>query len=93
MQKKKSANNVSAAYDAIIELFDKLKPFTTRLELHERSGDVPALYQALVVKIFGKILVVCGQSTKLIREGRISEFLPVAPWLSFAQKMVMNYKG
>ncbi|KAF8535972.1 hypothetical protein BDD12DRAFT_912475 [Trichophaea hybrida] len=69
-----SANNVSSSYDAIIELFKKLKPFTTLLEIHESLGDVASQYRALV-KIFGKVLVVCGQSTRLILEGRIKRYL------------------
>jgi len=65
--------NASSAYDVIIELFEKLKPFITRLEMHDSLGEVVLYYRALEVNIFRRSwfkLVICSQSSKLIwKEG------------------------
>jgi hypothetical protein len=69
-----TAENVGAAYDAILELFEKIEEFTSRLNVH-MTQEVPESLQDILVKILVTLLQILALSTKRLRHGsRISEF-------------------
>ncbi|KAI2823063.1 hypothetical protein CBS115989_1773 [Aspergillus niger] len=71
-----AAKDVSASYNAVIELFFTLKDFLVRLAIYDGSRMSDAL-QAKVVDILVTLLEIFGQATKLVRaglRGRIIQF-------------------
>ncbi|KAI9833813.1 MAG: hypothetical protein M1826_006336 [Phylliscum demangeonii] len=71
-----AAHGVSAAYDAIIDLFSTMKEFTGRLTIHLQQ-EIPPELQKIVTEIFMALMSICALSTKYIKEGRVLKYLKV----------------
>ncbi|KFA45741.1 hypothetical protein S40293_09455 [Stachybotrys chartarum IBT 40293] len=68
-----AANNVSASYDRILDLFDQLKDFTARLEVYVKNQLSPALRNK-VVEILAALFNVLVLAIKEVRQGRFRAF-------------------
>ena len=67
----RTAGNVSAAYDGIAELFEKIEDFTSRLKMHTQQ-DVSHGMRKILVEILIALLDTLALSAKRLRDGRIS---------------------
>ncbi|RCI11035.1 hypothetical protein L249_5184 [Ophiocordyceps polyrhachis-furcata BCC 54312] len=68
-----AGHNVSSTYDSIIELFQQLSDFTSRLEVYLRFALSPSL-RAKVVSILVALFDVIVLTTKEIRRGRFRAY-------------------
>ncbi|KAF2837374.1 NACHT and TPR domain protein [Patellaria atrata CBS 101060] len=69
-----AARGVTAAYDAIQELFETLRHFTVRLKIYNQEE----LSQDMMVKlaeVLATLLEVFALSTKLMQQGRVKKFV------------------
>jgi Cdc6-like AAA superfamily ATPase len=69
-----TAQNVSDSYDAICELFGLINGFTTCLKIY-LCRDIPLELEKIVAEILCCVIRVCGYTARLIKHGRIKEFL------------------
>ncbi|KOS22458.1 hypothetical protein ESCO_002311 [Escovopsis weberi] len=70
----KAAHDVSSTYDSIIELFTKLKDFTSRLDIYVKHALTPAL-RGKLVSILTVLFEVIIISTHAARQGRVRAYL------------------
>ncbi|RDA91374.1 hypothetical protein CP533_0029, partial [Ophiocordyceps camponoti-saundersi (nom. inval.)] len=68
-----AGHNVSSTYDSIIELFEQLSDFTTRLEVYLRYTMSPSL-RSKIVSILVALFDVIVLATKEIRRGRFRAY-------------------
>ena len=71
-----SAKGVSEAYENIANLLSKLEDFTGRLQEYTRAAVDPKLKKK-VVDILTTLLEIFARSEKLIRNGRLKQYLSV----------------
>ena len=72
-----AAKDVSAAKDALIDIFERIENFFKRLETYTEVPPTAAMTD-IIVKIMVEVLNVFAIATKEIRQGRTSE-LPDIP--------------
>ena len=66
------AEDVSASHGVLLDLFERIQAFLTRLNIY--SGIPPtAEMTAILVKIMSEVLSILALSTKEMQERRISE--------------------
>lgn len=66
------AKDVSASHGVLLDLFERIQAFLTRLNIY--SGIPPtAEMTAILVKIMSEVLSILALSTKEMQERRISE--------------------
>ncbi|KAI9833833.1 MAG: hypothetical protein M1826_006356 [Phylliscum demangeonii] len=70
----KAAHGVSAAYDAIISLFETMDESISRLSVHLQHEISPQL-RRIVTEILVTLMSICARSTKYIKEGRALKYL------------------
>ena len=70
-----AVKDVSASYDALIELFDSIKRFLCRLEIYTNITLTTAM-TVIVVEKLAEVLSVLALATKQVKQGRISESFP-----------------
>ncbi|KAF8274619.1 hypothetical protein EI94DRAFT_1561374, partial [Lactarius quietus] len=68
-----TASNVSAGYDALVDLFEIIGNFLKRLHIYTQIPSTPAMTD-VTVKIMVEILSVLALATKNIKEGRLMAF-------------------
>ncbi|KAH6609115.1 hypothetical protein Trco_002461 [Trichoderma cornu-damae] len=68
-----AAHDVSSMYDSILELFDQLKDFTSRLDVYLNHALSPALRNKLVT-ILATLFEVLVIATKAARHGRLKAY-------------------
>ncbi|KAL7904618.1 hypothetical protein GGI35DRAFT_462838 [Trichoderma velutinum] len=68
-----AAHDVSSMYDSILELFDQLKDFTSRLDVYLNHALSPALRDKLVT-IMATLFEVLVIATKVARSGRFKAY-------------------
>jgi hypothetical protein len=73
--------DISASYDALIDLFASFENFLSRLSIYTRVIPAPALTNVLV-KITVELLYTLALATKQVKQGRLSEFVLVGMRLS-----------
>ena len=81
-----SAKGVSQAYDSITILLSKLEDFTGRLQEYTRAAVDPKLKKK-VVDILTTLLEVFARSEKLIKKGRLKQYMS-ATFLGGNEKIV-----
>ncbi|KAI9828917.1 MAG: hypothetical protein M1826_005840 [Phylliscum demangeonii] len=69
-----AARGVSAAYDAIISLFETMKESTCRLSVHLQQ-DIPPELRKIVTEILVSFVSICAMSTDYINQGRTLKYL------------------
>ena len=65
---------VSASYDALVDLFDRVGNFLKRLRIYEETPLDPTMAHMLV-RILIEVLSVLALATKQIKQGRLSKRL------------------
>ncbi|PTB65785.1 hypothetical protein BBK36DRAFT_1141724 [Trichoderma citrinoviride] len=68
-----AAHDVSSMYDSVLELFDQLKDFTSRLDVYLNHKLSPALREKLVT-ILATLFEVLVVATKVARSGRLKAY-------------------
>ena len=74
MEARQAAKDVSAAQDALIDIFERIENFFKRLETYTEVRPSPAMAD-IIVKIMVEVLNILGIATKEIKQGRTSELL------------------
>lgn len=69
-----TAVGVSASYDALIDLFECVGNFLSRLRIYTELPFSPSMTD-IIVKIMVEVLSVLSLATKQIKQGRFSEWL------------------
>jgi hypothetical protein len=67
-----SASGVSSSYDALLDLFECLKNFLTRLEIYTTILPTPIMTD-IIVKIMAELLSILAPATKQINQGWFSK--------------------
>ena len=75
-QVSQAVKDVSASYDALIDLFASFENFLGRLSIYTGVPRTPALTNILV-KIIIELLSTLALATKQIKQGRLSAFFPI----------------
>ena len=69
-----AVKDISASYDALIDLFASFENFLNRLSIYTGVPHTPALTNVLV-KIIVELLTTLALATKQVKQGRFSEFV------------------
>jgi hypothetical protein len=69
--------DVSASYDALVDLFESIESFLGRLEIYTRIPPSAALMD-IVAKIIVELFFTLALATKQVKLGRFSEFIVLA---------------
>jgi hypothetical protein len=72
-----AAKDVSASYDALVDLFASFENFLSRLSIYTGIPPTPALRNVLV-KIIVELLSTLALATKQVKQGRFSKFVSAA---------------
>ncbi|KAH9955432.1 hypothetical protein BC827DRAFT_1237102 [Russula dissimulans] len=67
------AKNVSASYDALVDLFECIEAFLHRLKIYTQVPSTPAM-TGIIGKIMIELLSVLGLATKQIKQGRFKKY-------------------
>ena len=70
-----AVKDVSASYDALVDLFASFENFLNRLRIYTGIAPAPAL-TSILVKIIVELLSTLALATKQVKQGRFSEFIP-----------------
>ena len=70
-----AVKDVSASYDALVELFEAIERFLSRLDIYTRIPLTPAITD-VVIKILVEVLSTLAMATRQVKQGRLSEFNP-----------------
>ena len=68
-----AAGGVSSSYDAVLDLFECLGNFLSRLEIYSQVPPTPMMTD-IIIKIVVELLRVLGLATKQIQQGRFSKY-------------------
>ena len=74
VQVPQAVKDVSASYDALVDLFASFENFLNRLSIYTGIAPAPALTTVLV-KIMVELLSTLALATKQVKQGRFSEFI------------------
>jgi hypothetical protein len=67
-----AVKDVSASYDALVELFEAIERFLSRLDIYTRIPLTPAIAD-IVIKILVEVLSTLAMATRQVKQGRLSE--------------------
>jgi hypothetical protein len=70
-----AVKNVSASYDALVDLIESIEHFLSRLEIYTRLPPTPAMGE-IIVKIMVELLSTIALVTKQIKQSRPRECVP-----------------
>ena len=78
IQMPQAVKNVTESYDGLLDLLGSFESFLCRLEIYTRipPNEATAL-GGILVKIMVELLSTLALATKQVKQGRISEFVPV----------------
>jgi hypothetical protein len=66
--------DVSESYDALVDLFDSIGSFLTRLDIYTKIP-LTATMTNVIIKIVVEVLSTLALATKQVKQGRLSESL------------------
>ncbi|KAH8994266.1 hypothetical protein EDB92DRAFT_319590 [Lactarius akahatsu] len=66
--------DVSASYDALVELFELIENFLRRLDIYTKVESTTAMTE-IVVKILVELLATLALATQQVKQGRLSGFI------------------
>jgi hypothetical protein len=69
-----AVKDVSATYDALVDLFESIESFLSRLEIYTGSPFTRAMTD-IVIEIIFEVLSTLALATKQVNQGRLSESL------------------
>jgi hypothetical protein len=67
--------DVSASYDALVDLFESIESFLRRLDIYTKVPPTTAMTE-MIVKILVELLSTLALATQQVKQGRFSGFLP-----------------
>jgi hypothetical protein len=67
-----AVKDVSASYDALVELFEAIERFLIRLDIYTRIPLTPAITD-VVIKILVEVLSTLAMATRQVKQGKLSE--------------------
>ncbi|KAH9978447.1 hypothetical protein BJV74DRAFT_136622 [Russula compacta] len=68
-----AVKDVSASYDALVELFESILSFLNRLDIYNKIPLTTAMIE-IIVKIFVQLIFTLAVATKQIEQGRLKKF-------------------
>jgi hypothetical protein len=74
IQVPQAVKNISASYDALVDLFASFENFLNRLSIYTEVPPTPTLTNVLV-KILVELLSTLAIATKQVKQGRLSGFI------------------
>jgi len=72
---EQAVKDVSASYDALVDLFESIERFLNRLDIYTRI-ELTTPMIGILVKIMSEILSALALATKEVKRGRMSESCP-----------------
>jgi hypothetical protein len=72
VQVTQAAKDVGASYDALIDLFESIENFLSRLNIYAKIPQTPVMTE-IIVKITVELLSTLAVATKQIKQGRPSK--------------------
>jgi hypothetical protein len=72
IQTKQAAEDVIASYDALIDLFESIELFLSRLDIYTKIPPAPATDE-LIAKIMVELISTLALTTRELQQGRSSE--------------------
>ena len=70
--KHQATKDVSASYDALVELFELIENFLRRLDIYTKVQSTTVMTE-IVVKILVELLATLALATQQVEQGRLSE--------------------
>jgi hypothetical protein len=70
-----AVKDVSTSYDALIDLFESIENFLSRLDIYTRIPP-SAVLTDMAVKIMVELISTLALVIKQVKQGRLSEFCP-----------------
>jgi len=70
-----AAKDVSASYDALVDLFESIESFLRRLDIYTKVPLTEAMTH-VIIKILVEVLSTLALATKQVKQGRLSECFP-----------------
>jgi hypothetical protein len=70
-----AVKDVSASYDALVELFESIESFLARLDIYTRIPITTAMTH-IIIKIMVEVLATLALATRQVKQGRLSECCP-----------------
>ena len=67
-----AVKDVSASYDALVELFEAIERFLSRLDIYTKIPLTTAITD-VVIKILVEVLSTLAIATRQVKQGRLSE--------------------
>lgn len=67
--------DVGTSYDALVDLFETIERFLSRLNIYTRIPLTPAVSDN-VIKIMVEVLSTLAMATRQVKQGRLSMFCP-----------------
>lgn len=68
-----AVKDVSASYDALIDLFESIENFLNRFDIYTKIPPTAAMTD-IIVKIMVELLSTLALATRQVKQGRLSEF-------------------
>ena len=75
-----AVKDVSNSYDALVDLFESIESFLSRLDIYTKIPLTPAM-KGVIVKIMAEVLSTLALATKQVKQGRLRESLLADPGL------------
>ena len=72
---RQSVEDVSASYDALVDLFESIESFLGRLDIYTRIPITTAMTH-IITKIMVEVLATLALATRQLKQGRLSECYP-----------------
>jgi hypothetical protein len=72
IRNRQAIKDVSASYDALVELFELIENFLRRLDIYTKVQSTTAMTE-IVVKILVELLATLALATQQVKQGRLGE--------------------
>ena len=73
-----TAKYVRESYDTLVDIFECIENFTSRLKIYTEINPTPAMIETMI-KIMVELLAVLALATKQINQGRLSTSCSIYP--------------
>jgi hypothetical protein len=70
-----AVKDVSASYDALVDLLESIESFLGRLDIYTRIP-ITAAMKDIIIKIIVEVLATLALATRQVKQGRLSECCP-----------------
>ena len=76
-----AVKDVSASYDALVDLFESIENFLSRLDIYTKISLTAAMTD-IIIKIIVEVLTTLALATKQVKQGRLSQSYIADPVVS-----------